>query len=308
MLYTQMRSFHAVAEEGGFTAAAKALNVSQPTITIQVKSLEDGYNVHLFHRHGRKVVLTDTGRDLLAITRKIFSLESEADDLLNAVGGLHSGCLKVMAVGPYHVTEMLASYNSRYPGIRVSVGIGNSREALDALFEYRADIAVLAQTEDDPRLYTQPFSRHPVVVFANKRHPLARKKTISIQELAGESVVLRESGSTTRLAFEEALKEAKVEVETVMEIGSREAIWMAVQRGIGIGVVSDIEFVPHPLLRKIEISDADVYTYAHVACLSERAGSPMIEAFFDIVQNLLTEGVPPPQTKQDRFVRKGGRS
>ena len=221
MLYTQIRSFHAVAEEGGFTAAARALNVSQPTITVQVKTLEAYYNVELFHRLGRKVVLTDAGQALLNITRRIMSLEAEAADLLNAVGGFHSGHLKVMAVGPYHVTEMLAGFNGRYPGIKVSVGIGNSQEALDALFAFRADIAVLAQVEPDQRLFARPFSRHPVVVFVNKKHRLAKRKSIKIKELAGERIVLREIGSTTRLAFEQALEEAAVAVETVMEIGSR---------------------------------------------------------------------------------------
>ena len=62
---------------------------------------------------------------------------------------------------------------------------------------------------------------------------------------------------------------------------------MAVQRGIGIGVVSDIEFVPHPLLRSIPIADADVFTYAHVVCLAERAESRMIKAFFEVVEDLL---------------------
>lgn len=301
MLYTQIRSFHAVAEEGGFTAAARALNVSQPTITVQVKSLEDYYNVELFHRRGRKVVLTETGRALLDITRRIMSLEAEAADLLNAVGGFHSGHLTVMAVGPYHVTEMLAGYNSRFPGIKVSVGIGNSQEALDALFSFRADIAVLAQVEEDPRLFARPFSRHPVVVFVNRDHRLAGRKSVSLADLAPERFVLRESGSTTRLAFERALAEAGIAVDTVMEIGSREAIWMAVQRGIGIGVVSDIEFVPHPLLRALPIADADVYTYAHVVCLAERAGSRMIKAFFEVVDDLLASGgVTGPSAGGDR--------
>lgn len=297
MLYTQIRSFHAVAEEGGFTAAARALNVSQPTITVQVKSLEDYFNVELFHRRGRKVVLTDTGRALLNVTRRIMSLEAEAADLLNAVGGFHSGHLKVMAVGPYHVTEMLAGYNHRYPGIKVSVDIGNSKEALDALFNFHADIAVLAQVEEDPRLFARPFSRHPVIVFVNKDHRLAKQESVTLAELRGERFVLRETGSTTRLAFERALDEAGVVVDTVMEIGSREAIWMAVQRGIGIGVVSDIEFVPHAHLRGLPIADADVYTYAHVVCLAERAGSRMIKAFFQVVDDLLSpDGATRPTT------------
>ncbi len=286
MIHTQLRSFHAVAAEGGFTAAARALNVTQPTVTVQVRSLEQYFKVELFHRRGRTVVLTDTGRDLFELTRRIMSLEAEATDLLNAVGGFHSGQLKVAAVGPYHVTEMLASFNERHPGIKVSVETGNSQDALQALFEFRADVGVLAHVEDDPRIVAQPFSRHPVIVFVNKYHRLAQRKAVRMAELSGERMVLRETGSTTRLAFEEALEHAGVAIDPVMEIGSREALWMAVQRGIGIGVVSDIEFVPHPDLHAVRIKDAEVYTYAHVVCLAERADSRMIKAFFEVASAL----------------------
>lgn len=286
MIHTQLRSFHAVAAEGGFTAAARALNVTQPTVTVQVKSLEQYFNVELFHRRGRKVVLTDSGRGLFALTRRIMSLEAEATELLNALGGFHSGQLKVAAVGPYHVTEMLAGFNERYPGIKVSVETGNSQDALQALLEFRADVGVLAHVEDDPRIIAQPFSRHPVIVFVNKNHRFAGRGAVRIEELNGERMVLRETGSTTRLAFEAALSRAGTTINPVMEIGSREAVWMAVQRGIGIGVVSDIEFVPHPDLRTVEIKDAEIYTYAHVVCLAERLDSRMIKAFFEVAAEI----------------------
>ena len=97
---TQLRSFHTVALHGGFTAAAKVLNIGQPTISSQVKALEERYRVELFHRRGRSVELTETGRRLLALTRRMASLETEAVDMLSAVGGLRSGHLKVSAVGP----------------------------------------------------------------------------------------------------------------------------------------------------------------------------------------------------------------
>ena len=155
MLYTQLRSFHAVATEGGFTAASKVLNVGQPTITSQVKALERYFDVELFHRCGRQVALTEAGQALFAVTRRIMSRQEEAVDLLNAFGGFHIGHLKVGAVGPYDATEMLAAFNERYPGLKVSVAMGNSREVLDALFDFSADVAVLAQIEDDPRLLEQ---------------------------------------------------------------------------------------------------------------------------------------------------------
>ena len=99
-------------------------------------------------------------------------------------------------------------------------------------------------------------------------------------------MVLREVGSTTRLAFETAIREAGVTIKPVMVIGSREAVWLAVARGIGIGVVSNIEYIPHPDLHRVEVADADIYTTAHVNCLAERRESRLISAFFDMAEEL----------------------
>ena len=189
-------------------------------------------------------------------------LEGQAREMLNAYGGFHTGTLHVGAVGPYHATEMLSAFSERYPGIRLSVTVGNSREMVERLLDYSADVAVLAHVEDDPRIFAMPYSRHKVAVFVNDRHRLARRRRIRIEELEGERMVLREHGSTTRLAFEAALRRHDVTIDPVMEIGSREAVWLAVARGIGIGVVSDIEFVPRPDLRILEVVDAEIYTTA----------------------------------------------
>lgn len=282
MIFTQLRSFHAVATERGFTAASKVLNVGQPTLTSQVRALEEMFRVELFHRRGREIELTEAGEALIVITRRIMNLEGEARDVLNAFGGFHTGTLHVGAVGPYHATEMLSAFSEKYPGVRLAVKVGNSREMVEQLLNYSVDVAVLAHVEDDPHIFAMPYSRHKVVVFVNKSHPFAKRRKIRISDLDGERMVLRERGSTTRLAFEDALKRHRVKINPVMEIGSREAVWLAVVRGIGIGVVSEIEYIEHPNLHMVEVSDADIYTTAHVNCLMERRSSRLIDAFFDV--------------------------
>lgn len=159
-------------------------------------------------------------------------------------------------------------------------------EMVDLLMSYSVDVAVLAHTEDNPAIYARPFSRHPVVVFVNTSHPLAKRQQIRLEELQGERFVHREMGSTTRLAFEKALNKAGVTVDPVMEVGSREAVWLAVERGIGIGVVSDIEFNSHPNLKTLKISDVEIVTTAHITCLTDRVESKMIKTFFDIAESI----------------------
>ena len=286
MLHSQLRSFHAVAKAGGFTAASREIHISQSTISTQIKALEDLYGVTLFHRPGRKIQISDCGMALFKISQRILKLEEEARDLLNNYGGILTGDLRIGAVGPYHATGMLANFNKRHPGINLTVKLGNSMEMVDLLTSYSVDVAVLAHTEGNPAIHARPFSRHPVVVFVNLDHPFARRRQIKLEELQGQRFVHREIGSTTRLAFEEALNKAGVEIDPVMEVGSREAVWLAVERGIGIGVVSDVEFNPHPNLRTVEISDTEIYTTAHITCLAERVESKIIRTFFEIAESI----------------------
>jgi aminoethylphosphonate catabolism LysR family transcriptional regulator len=287
MHQSQLRAFNAVASHGGFTAAAQALGVGQPTLSTQVGALERYFGVELLHRRGRSVALSELGAALFKITQRQFGAEAEAVELLGGLRDFAAGHLRVGAVGPYHVTEMLAAFNERYPRIRVTVSIGNSQEMLERLLDFRADVAVLAQMEADPRFRSLAYSRHPVVVMVHRDHPWARRRGVRLAEFAGQRMVLREEGSTTRRAFEQGLARIGVLPEIVMEIGSREAVWHAVARAIGIGIVSEREVIPHDAIRILPISDADIHTDEHVVCLAERRDSRLVAAFLAIAEGLV---------------------
>lgn len=283
MRLTQLRSFHAVASTGSFTRAAQSLHVSQPTVTTQVGQLEDLYQVELFHRAGRRILPTEMGQRLLHLSRQIFSLEAEALQLLRESGELRTGHLRVAAVGPAQVTAMLAAFHQRYPGVKVSVSTGNSQDVLDRLADYSADVGVLAQVASDKRFVFVPYSDHPVVIFCSSRHRFAKRRSIRIAELAGEKLILRELGSTTRKAIELALRNAGIESDVVMEVGSREIIREAVAQNLGVAAVSEVEFLPGPGLHAVRLEDAQVRTYVHMVCLAERRDMRIVRAFFGVV-------------------------
>jgi len=291
MHQSQLRAFHAVAAHRGFTAAAQALGIGQPTLSTQVGSLERYFGVELLHRRGRTVALSELGATLFKITQRLFGAEAEAIDLLGAVRDFAVGHLRLGAVGPYHVTEMLAVFNARYKRIGVTVAIGNSQEMLARLLDLRSDVAILAQIEADPRFHSLLYSRHPVVVMAHRDHPWAKRREsgegVRLAEFAGQRMVMRETGSTTRRAFERALAAADVAPEIAMEIGSREAVWHAVARGIGIGVVSEREVIPHEAITILPIADSDIHTDEHVVCLAERRDSRLVAAFLAIAEELI---------------------
>jgi LysR family transcriptional regulator, low CO2-responsive transcriptional regulator len=293
MRLAHLRSFFAVARHGGFTAGARALHVSQPTVTAQVRALEETYAIELFTRRGRNVALTAAGEALYGIAERIFEQEEEALALLQNTGELRAGRLRVGAVGPYHVMEMLAAFHARHPAIDLAVSLGNSEQIVAGLLDRSTDVAVLAQYAHDARLHFVPFRSHRVVLFVPKGHRLARRRGIRLAELASEPIIVRERGSTTRKAMEDALRRAGVSPPIAMEIGSREAVREAVIRGLGIAAVSEIEFVPEPRLQRVPILDADVETHAHVACLVERRDARVVAAFYDVVHALLATSQRP---------------
>lgn len=282
MIDSHLRSFHAVALHHGFSKAAHALNISQPTLSTQVRALEDRYGVELFKRSKRSVTLTAAGRELFEITARLDQAKSDAENLLEAYQGLRTGKLRIAAVGPFHATDMIVAHKQIYPQIDIEVRFGNSTQCFDRVLTFDADVAILAEVPADPRVKTIPYSNHEVVVFVNSDHPFYDRKSISIAELDGQAVVRRESGSTTRTAMETALTAHHVTVNVVLELGSREAIWKAVEQGLGVGFVANFEFVPHENLRAIPISDVKIRTSYVLAFLAEREHSRLVQNFCDV--------------------------
>ena len=287
MLYTQLRSFHAVASEGGFTSASKILNVGQPTITSQVKGLEDYFQIELFHRRGRSVVLTEAGKGLFTITQPMMGQEREAIDYLNALSGFHTGHLRLGAVGPFYVTEILQAFSARYPDLEVTVQLGNSHEMLRRLLDLSVDVAMLAQIEEDPRFVAIPYIRHPIVAFMRRDHPLASKAAIAFEDLADERLVLREAGSTTRRMLDALWARLGMELKRQLVMGSREGVWVAVMRGLGVGFVNEGEFIPHEDLVMRPIKGHEIESTDHVVYLAERGDSRIIKAFRGVVEEIL---------------------
>lgn len=285
MLKMALRSFHAVARYGGFSSAANALHISQPTLSTQVKALEDRYGVDLFRRFGRKVELTVSGRELFEITSRLDQAEQDAENLLDSFRGFNAGKLNIAAVGPFHATDMIVAYKQKYPLIDIEVRFGNSSRCFERILAFEADVGIIAEVPSDPRVKTLPYSVHEVVIFVNSDHPFFDRDSISFAELEGQKVIRREAGSTTRMAIENVLEQHRIGVETVLELGSREAIWKAVEQGLGLGFVADFEFVPHPNLRAIQISDVQVQTKYYLAFLAERRQSRLIDSFCEVAIN-----------------------
>jgi len=279
----QLKGFNAVAREGSFTKAAQVSGISQPTLSGHVKELEDRFGVRLFDRHSRSIALTDLGQELFAVTRRMFSLENEAEQLLLSARELVTGALRIGADAPYHVVPLIANFNRRYPGVRLSFEFGDSADVLRALRERSADIVVLPRIPGVPELHARQLLTDRLVVFTDKGHEWANRRSIRVKELESQRLLLRGAGSATRNLFERGLEQAGVVLTDTLEIGSREAVREAVAAGLGIGVVAESEFGTDDRLSKLEIRDHVFEGAEYVACLKEKRGDRVIRAFFELL-------------------------
>ncbi|MBL8584277.1 MAG: LysR family transcriptional regulator [Rhizobiaceae bacterium] len=281
--FSQLRSFYAVGRELSFTKAAELLRIGQPTVTTQVKALEETYDVQLFLRSPRGLKLTDAGEALLTVARQIFSLEEQAVGILQAEGNQISGKLRVGTVGPFFVMELLSAFHAKYPLVQVSLESGNSDLIYNKLLNYEVDVAIIGRDYDDPRLDLLRLGRHEVIVFVNGSHPWAGRQQIELRELDGQRMIFREPGSMTRRALEDLLERHRVRPNVVMEI-PRDAVREAVAAGLGVGIVSSTEFVPDHRLTGLPLSDHKPFTESYAACLKVRRTLRTIDVFMQLVQ------------------------
>ncbi len=237
----QLRTFRAVAEQLSFSAAAHELSISQPSVSYQVKELEAVLGLSLLDRLGKRVRLTEAGQVLYEYACRTLALLDEAALVMAQMRGIERGTLRVGAsttVGIYVVPLALCAYKKRHPNLAVSLEIG-SREALqERVRQGVLDVAVLSPPVADPDLVSMPFMEDELVMVVPAGHPLAGRKGLTLRDFAGESFLMREVGSGTRMAVEMAARRAAVSLQVGMELGSNGAIKHAVEAGLGVAVLS----------------------------------------------------------------------
>jgi DNA-binding transcriptional LysR family regulator len=279
MVQRWLGAFHAVAQSGSFTAAARLLSIGQPTVSMHVSALEGHFGVELFHRRGRRVELTSIGKELLTITANLFGHEAEAIELLRAVQARDMGSLRIGAVRPLDAMEICARLLKQHPNLRLAVTLTSAPDVLKGLLNFDFDAGIIGHQTKDSRFFSSFYKRYRINIVVQIDHPLARRRAIRIKDLEGQRVVQRTGG-----AFNRALNDAGVKIEPILQTTSLEGVVAAVMQGIGIGAISDSGIAGikgHDNLKVIPVSDLDMFTEAHVVCLAERRARPLIASFLD---------------------------
>ena len=238
--FRQLRLFLALADTGSVSAAAKATHVTQPTASMQLKEVSQAVGLPLYEVIGRRVHLTDVGRELAATARAMTVSWESFEQSVDAFKGLSRGKLRV-AVGStakYFMPRLIGGFCKKHPAIDVALEILNRDGGGRRLRENLDDLYIMSMPPADMDLHDEVLMPNPIVVIAPVSDPLTKSPQISLNDLAGHRFILREPGSGTRMAADQHFRKMRFHPDVRLELGSNEAVKESVAGGLGIGVVS----------------------------------------------------------------------
>ena len=291
--FHQIRIFHTVARLGSFSRAAEALDISQPAVSIQVQELEKSFNIPLLHRKSRGLQLTEAGEIVYGYAQRIFSLSSEMQGAIQDIHGLNSGHLTIGASttpGEYILPVAIGRFRQQYPHIQIELKISNTRTIVNQILQRELDMGMIGShlESNNGELETSTYVMDEIVLVASPSHPIATRGRISLSEVMEEGLVLREEGSATRQAAEECFARLGIEPRIAIELGSNQAVKLAAQTGVGIGVISHLGIAAElkaELLCVLPVNGWRCTRPLTLAYLRERRLSPAQRAFLGLLES-----------------------
>jgi len=287
-----LETFHLVARLQSFTEAARRLGISQPAVTQQIRRLERSLGQRLFDRAGRGITVTEPGQTLDGYAQRIFHLVDAARDAMDNLAGLRTGHLRVGAsrtAGAYYIADLLDRFKALYPGVRVSLSVGNSEAILAKLLDFSLHMGLVAGPCDSPHLVSRPLIRDRLHAILPPGHRLANNRVVTARDLHQYPMIVREPGSATRRLIEQAFADRGLTVTVAMELESNEAIKSAVADRIGLGIMAHAA-VAQDLSTKRLIARPlrpPIYLDFSLAYHRDRSASPVVAAFLLLLPRAL---------------------
>jgi LysR family transcriptional regulator, low CO2-responsive transcriptional regulator len=283
--FRQLRLFLALADTGSVGAAARAMHVTQPTASMQLRDVSGAVGVPLYDVVSRRVRLTDAGLDLARTARAMFGEWEAFGQRIDETRGLRRGRLAVSVVSTakYFMPRLLGSFCERHPQIDVSLQVLNRDGVVARLREDLDDLYIMSTPPRDIDLDDRVFMANPLVLVAPAGHRLARRREVRLAELRDERFVLRERGSGTRIAVDAHFKRLRFKPIVRLELGSNEAIRESVAGHLGLSVLS-----VHALgggrhaeqgIVTLRVQGFPIASQWHVVQRRSRRRSPLAQAF-----------------------------
>ncbi|MBZ0092384.1 MAG: LysR family transcriptional regulator [Sulfuricellaceae bacterium] len=286
----QLQVFESVARHLSFSRAAEELHLSQPAVSMQIKQLEEGVGLPLFEQLGKKIFLTEAGREVFRYGSNIGQQLAEAETVLAEMKGLQRGKLviSVVTTANYFAPQLLALFCQRNQNITLSLNVVNREVLIHQLTNNEMDLGIMGLPPEGLGIDAEPFMENPLVVIASPNHPLALEQNIPLSRLAQETFIVREMGSGTRSAMERFFAQHGLALSTGMEMSTDEAIKQAVKAGMGLGVVSMLTVALELETKRLVVLDVDSFPIRRHWFVVHRSGkrlSVVAQAFKEFLVN-----------------------
>ena len=286
MTLRQLALFECVARHLSYTRAAEEKHLTQPAVSIQIKQLEEHVGLPLFEYIGKKLYLTDAGRELQQACEDMFArLDSLEMALTQMKGGMH-GSLKIATVtsAKYFAPHLIGEFNRSYPDVDISLVVINRDRVVQRLINNEDDLVLMAQVPKDIKLKVYPILDNPMFPVVAAEHPLAGQKRIPITALVKERFLTREKGSGSRKAIEDHLRENNITLSRTMELGDSETIKQGVMAGLGVSILSRFSMALELATGCLVSLDMETFPIVRTWCLvhpRDKRLSPAAQAFID---------------------------
>ena len=288
----QLKVFEAVARNSSFTRAAEELFLTQPTVSMQVKQLSKTVGMPLFEQVGKKLYLTESGKELFVTCQDMFERMERFEMAIANIKGLKQGALRISTVttAKYVIPRILGPFCNRYPGIDVSLTVTNHQYVLEGLSSNRNDLYIVSYVPEDLDIQSKLFMENPLVVLAPKTHPLVGEKNISLERLSQEPFIMREPGSGTRRAAQSLFDSHGIKLKVRLDLGSNEAIKQAIAGGMGLSVLSKHTMALEGLTNQLAILDVVEFPIARNWYVIYPSGKQLSTIAQEFLDYLLNEG------------------
>jgi DNA-binding transcriptional LysR family regulator len=239
-----LETFSKAAELSSFTGAAKALRLTQASVSQRVQVLERTLDTPLFSRQGGRVMLTEAGQKLYDYAQRILDLHREIRREITGHDAPVGGELFLAASsipGEHLLPALLSLFGQKHPHIRVRATISDSMEVMSQLEQGEANLGLVGRKTDNPHLEFRYLASDRMVLVVPPGHILSRRKKVSVKQLPRHPFILREVGSGLRHCFEKSLEKARLslaDLRIALELGSNEAIKEAVLQNVGVAILS----------------------------------------------------------------------
>jgi DNA-binding transcriptional LysR family regulator len=290
MNLNQLRALYSVIKTGAFSKAAEELFVTEPAVYIQVRSLERDLGFTLLDKFGKELRPTEMGKLLYDYADKIFSLFDEAREAVKEMQNLKKGSLLLgaaKAMAQYLMPTIVASFQDRYPLIAVHLDERSSRELVESILQHSFEMAIVARVPYPDGITFIPFSRDELILVLSPRNKLLGKKSISIQDLATEPLILTDARSATRFHTWQEFEKRGLKPAAIIEAGNTEFIKHLIKKNKGYSFLSSIcvnDEIRKGDLATIPLDEGRFYMDIDIIYLRGKTLSPAATTFLHFLQ------------------------